>query len=67
VRALFGSKPSKADRPAYSQQPHTTSDFSVVRCEGRPMLKMSFGPDDSRHPGLPPQQKKSWIALFGLE
>jgi hypothetical protein len=54
----------KTDRPAYFQQPHTTSDFSVVLREGRPMLKMSFGPDDSRHPGLPPQQKKKLDCAF---
>ena len=54
----------KADRPAYFQQPYTASDFGLVLHEGRPMLKMSFGPDDSRHPGLPPQQKQKLDCAF---
>ena len=48
----------KADRPEYFQQPHTASDCGLVLHEGRPMVKMSFGPDNSRHPGLPSQQQQ---------
>jgi len=54
----------KADRTDYFQQPHTTNDFGLVLHEGCPMLKMSFGPDDSRHPGLPPQQKRKLNLAF---
>lgn len=47
----------KADRPTYFQQPRMASEFQgMVPHQGRSALKMSFGPDDSRHPGLPPQQ-----------
>jgi hypothetical protein len=54
----------KADRAGYFQQPHTASDFGVVQHEGRPMLKFSFGPDDSRHPGLPPEQRHKLDRAF---
>ena len=43
----------KSDRVAYFSQPYMHARFDgVVTRDGRPHLKMSFGPDDKHHPGL---------------
>ena len=51
----------RKDRPAYFQQPYMSSESKgVVMHHGRPALHISFGPDDSQHPGLPQQQKRKF-------
>ena len=47
----------KKDRPAYFQQPYLDVQFGLAMQDGRPVIKLSMGPDDRRHPGLPPEQK----------
>jgi hypothetical protein len=48
----------KSQRAAYFSKPsldiHTP--IEVVLRDGQPYIQMSFGPDDSLHPGLPPVQ-----------
>jgi hypothetical protein len=44
----------KGDRASYFAQPHFGSrQEGIVMRDGRPYWKMSFGPIDERHPGLP--------------
>ena len=48
---------TKADRATYFTQPYmdTRLDGIVMR-DGKPHVQVSFGPDDTRHPGLPSVQ-----------
>jgi len=47
----------KLDRARYFSQPHMDARFEgIVMRDGQPHFKMSFGPDDRLHPGLPPVQ-----------
>lgn len=46
----------KQDRPEYFATPHMRVPFDFVERDGRICVRMSMGPDDSRHPGLPAQQ-----------
>lgn len=43
----------KHDRLSYFEQPYLGVQFGLTERGGEPMLCMSFGPDDTRHPGLP--------------
>lgn len=44
----------KKDRAAYFAQPHIGSRTEgIVEREGRPYLRVSIGPEDDHHPGLP--------------
>ncbi len=54
----------KQNRNSYFQQPHMGSDFGVTSVDGKPMLRFSFGPDDSCHPGLPAQQSEKLERAF---
>ena len=48
---------TKKKRATYFAQPHFGSRIEgIVERDGRPYLRMSFGPEDDRHPGLPPIQ-----------
>jgi hypothetical protein len=47
----------KKDRPVYFQQPYMSVQSSLIMNDGRPTIKTSIGPDDSRHPGLPYAQR----------
>ncbi len=47
----------KRDRAAYFAQPLTNfQDNGFVVRDGHQLMSMSFGPDNSKHPGLPQQQ-----------
>jgi hypothetical protein len=48
---------TKGDRATYFAQPYMDRRFDgrVMR-DGRPHVQVSFGPDDTRHPGLPSVQ-----------
>ena len=49
---------TKRDRPSYFAQPHmaVTMDAPIAAKDGVFYVSMSMGPDDGRHPGLPPVQ-----------
>jgi hypothetical protein len=55
---------TKYDRPQYFSNPHTDFKIGLAAAEGKDFLKMSWGPDDKRHPGLPTvMQPKFQMAL----
>jgi hypothetical protein len=54
----------RISRAEYFQQPYMGFDFGVVSLDGSPMLRMSFGPDDRHHPGLPATQKEKLERAF---
>lgn len=54
----------KQNRNSYFQQPHMGFDFGATSVDGKPMLRFSFGPDDSHHPGLPAQQREKLERAF---
>ncbi len=54
----------KQNRNSYFQEPRMGFDFGVTSVDCQPMLRLSFGPDDTRHPGLPAQQREKLERAF---
>lgn len=56
----------KKDRVSYFAQPHFgCRQEGIVMREGKPRLKMSFGPTDAHHPGLPTIQARKLQNALG--
>ena len=46
----------KSERTSYFAEPTMQMQVSVVERNGKPHIRMTMGPDDARHPGLPEVQ-----------
>lgn len=51
-------------RAAYFAKPHMDARCNLIIREGKPYYRMSFGPEDSAHPGLPAAQAGKLQAAF---
>jgi hypothetical protein len=54
----------KSERATYFERPHMDFDHGIEVVQGRPMLRLSFGPNNARHPGLPAKQREKLDRAF---